>query len=342
MDAWILSLKEFKTLGRLNVTSYDLCLASASPQQSKVTAVGQLPYTYNRAWLYMLNHVWLISKINPAKDKTVLTLQPPEALFGRRVPYSPPTGGITIGQWLCQQITDLYINQADREFAVPYLIVSNSDTPQHRPPELDRDGLYSLSDYMNQCAIMDGLCYEWSVNNRYLHMNISTAQPQQRNILFGDGHSTLLAATYASSSVGKITALQQVDTGDKDQDGKSIYRIEPTDWFLSADGDISTSVPDHRAAGDWISVLIKPKDDQLTKVRETFAKYSYQHKVEFVSERQLQLFDQCSLMVHDKTLQTIITSITLTSEDNRYHYIGGNLKTTATDKLKGVRHYEQH
>lgn len=326
MDGWILSRATGKPLTHVDVQSYELVLASASADTGKAVVAGQMAESYAGHWLYCLDKLWLIGKVKPTQERTTLTLAPPESLFQRRIPYTPPADGESIGHWLSAQIAVHYINQPDTAYAVPYLDVSNSDTSPFRAPAQDKDGLICLTDYMLQSALLDGLRWSVQLRSRRVQLSLATMASKRHNLPLDDGHSALVSMTMGSTGVAKVTARQP------DADGV----IQTTDWYLSAAGDISTQVPAERATGEWITLSLQAKDDQAAKVREAIAKQSYQHKVELVSDRQMQLFDRCHLALPSGVTETMITGIRLTDADKRYHYTGGNLKITATDKLKGV------
>ena len=74
-----------------------------------------------------------------------------------------------------------------------------------------------------------------------------------------------------------------------------------------------------------------------TKVIETFAENKANHKLEFWSVLDLAVQDDCTFFVYGELLHSYISYKRKSSNDKRFYYKSGELATTATEKLRGVK-----
>ena len=86
-----------------------------------------------------------------------------------------------------------------------------------------------------------------------------------------------------------------------------------------------------------MTISVGDDDDVETKVIEEFAKSKSSHKLEFWSDRDLAVHDDCTFMVYGELLQSYSSYKRKASTDKRLYYKSGELATTATEKLRGVK-----
>lgn len=337
MHVFVKRFSDYKTIKKASVISYALALDSLERESSTVTVAGtaiDLSDTGN--WLLHNGLVYFISGVNPQDEQTVLTLESPLEAFQRALELDLQPLGQTIGGFIAAQLRSHWINCDDPLYAVPYLTVSNSDTTPYVPPELDGSGSYKLPVYARLMRKTYRTEIRFDDGGNQLKCSIRNVPAVPRQISFDDGHSRLQSVAYSSSGLAKVTALHDIDTGEKDASGNAIYERERTQWYLSEDGSISQLIPDRRASGEWGVVQVKSNEDVRTKVEEAFAKNKTSHKLEFWSDRDLPVQTICTFLVYGKLLRSHISCKRKSSTDNRFYYKSGELATTATEKLKGV------
>ena len=337
MDAYVKSFTTYRTTKKAKVISSAVTVDSLEDETSTVTVIGT---TIGRGdtgnWLIVDGAVLLISNVKPQNDRTMLTLVSPLNAFSRPLELSGTAAVDTIGGFIESVLTQHWIQETDPPYALSYLVVSNSDTSPYKPPVLDNGGCFSLSEY---CRLMRK-SYRTSVKfydaGNGLGISITCPPISKRQVVFTDGRSQLQNVSYSKSGIAKLTVLHDLDTGEKDESGEAIIVRERSTWYLSETGEISQQVPARRAAGDWSTIVISGTTDVEAKVIETFAKNKANHKLEFWSELDLAVQDDCTFVVYGEILRSHISYKRKSSADRRYYYKSGDLATTATEKLKGV------
>lgn len=337
MDAFVKSFSTYRTIKQAAAISSALTLDSLSADTSTVTLVGTAVGRSDTGnWLIINGQIYYIKTVKPQTDRTVLTLQSPLDAFSRLLEYTIPASGQSIGGFIAQQLMEGWIDCADPAYKIPYLTVVNADGSAFAPPELDDSGCFSLSTYCRLMRRSYRTTVKFTDAGDRLLCYIDTPQPVSRRVSFDDGASQLQSLEYSSSGVAKITALCDVDTGEKDDDGKAITVRQRSTWYLAEDGTISETVPARRATGTWDTITVKKAEEVPTKVQEAFAKNKANHKLEFWSSRDLKVQDDCLFYAYGELLSSYISYKRKSSTDSRYYYKSGELATTATEKLRGL------
>lgn len=337
MEVFIKNFSTYRTVGKATAISSALVLDALDKETSTVTVSGTaVNRSHIGAWLVAPEGVWLISNVKPEPDRTILTLVSPLDAFDRPLELAAQAQPSTFGEFVAAAMDANWINCTDPAYVMTYLEVSSSDATPYTPPEVDGSGCFTLPNY---CRLMRK-SYRCTVrffdSGSHLRCAISTAAAKARQVSFEDGRSQIQSVSYSSSGVAKITAIHDIDTGEKDEAGEPVYRRERSDWYLSESGEISSTVPPRRAAGTWSSVYIKGNADVQTKVVEAFAKNKANHKLEFYSTLDLDVQTDCTFMVYGELLRSYISYKRKSSTDNRFYYKSGELATTASEKLKGA------
>lgn len=327
MDAFIKSFAAYRTVKKATVIASSLVLDSLEADGSSVTVKGtEIGRSDTGNWLIIDGMVYVISAVKPQKDRTVLTVSAPLEAFTRPLELEAQAADQTIGGFISASIAAGWIQCGDPVYAMPYLVVSNSDTTAYFAPEPDNSGCFNLAEYCRLTRKTLGVQIRFRDSSGQLLCSISKTAPSSRKVSFEDGRSQLQSVDYSTSGVAKISVLRELSTGER----------ERSDWYLSESGEISQAVPARRASGGWTTISVKETDDILAKVAASFAKNKANHKLEFWSTLDLNVLDDCTFMVYGETLQSYISYKRKSSEDKRFYYKSGELATTATEKLRGV------
>lgn len=335
MDAFVKSFATYRTIKRASVVTSALTLDSLDKETSTVTVKGtDIGRSDTGNWLLIDGSIFRIALVKPQKDRTTLTLSSPLDAFSRPLELSQQPTGATIGAFVANILQENWINGADPAYAIGYLTISDLDTNPFVSPELDSSGCFSLADYCRLMRKSYRTTVRFSDAGSGLLCSILTVPTRARQVSFEDGRSQLQSVDYSAAGTAKLTVLCDVETGEKDEDGNKILVRERTDWYLSASGEITQTVPDRRAEGEWSTVYVKGREKVEAKVVETFAKNSSNHKLEFWSSLDLAVQDDCTFQVYGEMLQSYISYKRKSSEDKRFYYKSGLLATTATEKLR--------
>lgn len=337
MEAYVKSFATYRTIKKAPVISSAITVDSLDDETSTVTVVGtSIGRGDTGNWLIIDGCILLISNVKPQKDRTMLTLVSPLNAFSRPLELSGVADAGTIGGFIEAAITQHWIQETDPPYSLSYLSVSNSDTTPYVPPALDNGGCFSLSEYCRLMRKVYRVFVRFHDAGNSLGVSISCPPVVNRQVVFNDGRSQIQSVAYSKSGIAKLTVLHDRDTGEMDENGTAITVRERTTWYLSETGEISQQIPSRRAAGDWSTIVISGTADVESKVIETFAKNKANHKLEFWSDRDLAVQDNCTFVVYGEILKSHISYKRKSSVDGRFYYKSGELATTATEKLKGV------
>lgn len=331
MEVYIKRRSDFKTALMGNAESWSIPVATVTGETSKISLVEYDQAEHTDDWLYINGSISLISQAAPQDNKLQITVADASEAFDRQAIW-PDNAPATYGAFIKAAFERDYLNCEDPAYKMSYLTVSNSDATPLVKPELDDTQLYALADIISQARRAGVLVRFYIQRDRAtgdrLHVDISTSSGKEHKILFNDGHAQLSSETYSRDSAAKVTVLQEQET---EGDEVSYSR---TDYYLSAAGDISTTIPAERAAGRWEYTTAKADEEPLQKAAEIFAGNINSHKIEFYSDKSYQLFDTVLLRLNGTVFKTQIVYIGQSSTDSRYQYKCGELAVTLTDKVR--------
>lgn len=337
MDAFVKSFAAYRTIKKATALSSALTLDSLDAETSTVTVKGtEIGRSNTGDWLIIDGSVFSIKNVKPQGDRTLLTLVSPLEVFSRALEFATQGAGQSIGGFVLQQMTANWIQCPDPVYRMDYLRVTNSDATPFAPPELDNSGCFSLAEYCRLMRKSYRVAVRFSDAGSGLLCSITRQPEAQHQVIFTDGRSQLQSVDYSSSGTAKLTVLHDVDTGEKDENGEAIIQRNRSEWYLSESGEASQTPPSRRASGKWDTITVSGNADVETKVVETFAKNKANHKLEFWSELDLSVHDDCTFEVYGELLNSYISYKRKSSTDRRYYYKSGELATTATDKLRGA------
>lgn len=337
MVVFVKSLATYRTIKQATVISSDLVMDSLTYEASTIKVSGMgITRSDAGSWLVVDGTVFRISDVRPAGGNTTLTLESPLDAFQRPLELETQPVTQTVGGFVSALLQSQWAACDDPVYAMPYLVVSNLDTTPFVPPETDESASFTLPDYVRLMRKTYRTTVQFSDEQGCLACTVFAAPAAKRQISFEDGRSKLTSVTYSVSGLAKLTAIQDIDTGEKDASGNPIYVRERSTWYLSEGGEISQLIPARRAPGEWGQVYLKGSDDVRTKVAEKFAKNKTDHKLEFWSTIDLPVQADCTFMVHDQLLHSHISYKRKSNDESRYFYKSGELATTVTEKLKGA------
>ena len=338
MEAYVKSFATYRTIKKATVISSALVLDSMDAETSTVTVKGtDIGRSDTGNWLIIDGCVYQISVVKPQTDRTMLTLVSPLDAFSRPLELEDQPAGQSIGGFVLDTLRANWVQCEDPVYSMAYLKVSNLDTTLFSEPELDNAGCFDLADYCRLIRKSYRITIRFFDTGSALACTISRAPATSRQVSFDDGRSQLQSVDYSSSGTAKLTVLCDVDTGEKDENGEAILARERSTWYLSESGAISQTIPARRASGKWSTVNVRGSDKVESKVIETFAKNKANHKLEFWSTLDLAVQDNCTFLVYGELLHSYISYKRKSSEDKRFYYKSGELATTATEKLRGVK-----
>ena len=337
MEVFVKSFATYRTIKQASMISSALVLDALDRETSTMSVAGSVIDRSDAGnWLIADGQVFRIADVKPESDRTTLTLEEPLQAFQRPLELEAQPNDQTVGGFIADQMQSHWAACDDPAYALPYLAVSHSDTTVFVSPDLDSSGCYSLPDYARLMRKAYRVTLSFADAGNVLACTIQTVSPVSRQVSFEDGRSQLQSVAYSYSGLAKITALHDIDTGEKDAAGNAVYLRERSIWYLSEDGEISQLIPARRAPGEWGRVHVKSSENVQAKVVEAFAKNKANHKLEFWSTLDLSVQTDCTFLVYGQLLRSYISYKRKSSTDRRFYYKSGELATTATEKLKGV------
>ena len=318
MIAFVKRKKDFKTVASAEAIAWDVPLASIEDDVGSITLYGNtVSRGHEGDFLIMDGRIWLIDQVSPEQQQTTVSVVDVRMAFDRFLPYLE--SDTSIGSWLAEQLESHYKFVSDSAYAMPYILVSNTDVTPFLGPNVE-DGLFSLKTYMRKVNRLRDIQVNFSVMQDNLLIQIYRRTRPSHNIRFGDGRAQLVSRSYSRSSIAKVTAYQN---------GAGV------DYFLSADGSITTEEPLRRAEGVWRVLALEPEANMDEVVRDIFSQNSNSHKIEWRSDRVFDLYDTTYVRLDGGIMSSYVSYIGISSTDNRFHYKSGELATTLTERLRG-------
>ena len=326
MIVYIKSRLDFATRGFDAANSWTIPISSALDDTGSV-AIKQTKDKYLDDWIYVDGHIFVISAESPQNGVNTLTISDPATIFSRPLvwPESPPT---TFGEFIADRVTAEFINCADAEYAIPYLSVVNTDHTEFTAQELDDTRLYSLDDIIKS-AKERGVNIEYTIADNALRMSISTKKATVHNVFFDDGSNELDTETYSNEITAKVTVMKKIADSDP-------VSYTATDYYLGADGSLSSAIPQNRAKGKWEYATAEADEDALDTAEGVVADNISSHKIEFYSKYEYSLWDAVRIKLANQVYDSYVVAVTKSDGDTRYKYRCGELATNITEKMKAA------
>lgn len=316
MTAYIKRIKDFVTVAYAPAIKWNVPLFSNDNSSGTITFTtdSQIKRGYEGYWLIMDGHIWVIQSISPSDTEISVTVVDAFNAFNRN--HRIVSGYSTTGALLAAIFNLNYKQQSDAEYAMPYLDVTNTNTtPLIAPTPID-EIFFSATDYMRLCS-QKGVKIDFEPTNTELKVKISNRSTAYSNIILDDSHSQLVSQEYSQDITSKVSV---------------VIGANMTSYYLQPDGTISQSAPSPRIQGQW--QMIKAEDNAQEAAQAVFDKNDAAYKIEFNSDRVLDWCSKVKVRVDGEVKDVVISSVSISSDDDRYKYAAGDLATTMTAKLK--------
>jgi len=323
MVGYIKDKKTFSTVLHCFVESYNLYPETSTNKSGSATVIGELP-DYSGSWFFVGGDFCVIGQSTPSNGKTTLKLLHPLNIFDRDAVYSLSTTPASTGAYIASLLTSEFISQSDADYRMSYMSVTNTDTTAYFRPDYEDGYIFNIREYLDS-ARLAGVKITMTATQTGVAVAISTNAAATHSIFLDDGHSKLNTVTFSDQSCAKLTVQKRTD-----EDG--VYTVYT--YYRAADGTITTSEPLNRAKGTWHFITCAKDDSALTVAKKHFADNSYEHKIEFYSDKHFDLFDIVNIALPTGVFASKINEIKKSSSDNRYLYTCGSLPTTLTEQVK--------
>lgn len=326
MIMYVKDHKTFKTTYKAFAQAWDVPIMASTHERGTIIIPLEGRKDFSRDYVYFDDHLYLVDESSPKDGNVELTVSDMANIFSRQIPYPDEPVETSYGDFIMDIIENHFITCEDPAYELPYIQIWSADITPFEPPKLTDTRLFSLTDIIAE-ARKKGVLFQFSIVDNKLDIVISSPITVPHNIVFDDGHATLETENFSRVKTAKITVLKATDTS-------GVY--VNTTYYLSKSGDISETVPENRAEGDWIYLQIGKDDDAREKASEEFKKNISSHKIEFYSDKTYYLWDTVNFVIDGELLQSAVISAYLSSSSNRYLYKCGDLATTLTEKVQKI------
>lgn len=165
MIAFVKRKKDFKTVASAETIAWDVPLASIEDDVGSITLYGNtVSRGHEGDFLIMDGRIWLIDQVSPEQQQTTVSVVDVRMAFDRFLPYLE--SDTSIGSWLAEQLESHYKFVSDSAYAMPYILVSNTDVTPFLGPNVE-DGLFSLKTYMRKVNRLRDIQVNFSVIHRH-------------------------------------------------------------------------------------------------------------------------------------------------------------------------------
>lgn len=148
-------------------------------------------------------------------------------------------------------------------------------------------------------------------------------------VIMGDGHHEL--TEYTATRMGMVTHVRIPYALTLSQNYDKFC-----DYYLRASGEVTAS--DYaQIPGQLLTKFDTPVttwENGLPLAEEEFTKNKVEHKLTFKSEKIYHVGQRIRAVMETETIDTVISSVTVSSDDSRRTYRCGDLATSASEKLR--------
>lgn len=327
MDVWIRTAADWSHRLRLRLLSWETPLFSSDDDKGSLVVPGEFD-DLTGEWAVVDGRVFLVDSCSPKNGSTTLKILLPEAAFGRTLRYSGD-GAEAYGTFIAAALTAEYIAQSDPVYAMPYLSVSSLDTTGFLFPVVSGE-TYTLRDIIDQAAAAGVFC-TWTPSLSGISVSIAARAEVEYTLFAGDGHTQIVSQTYTRSIVAKA----DVRSIEQDRDTGEITVLDSGTYYWHADGTVDTTPPNPRIKGEWVKVDVTGDTTLLDGAVSAMASNAEAYKLEFYSDKVLQLGDTVVCRFGDILARGTVSYARTGSKDRRTFYRAGQASTTLTEKVGG-------
>lgn len=322
MIAYVKSITTFDTLLVAEAIDWQAPTMSNDASEGSAVFADERVMGLEGNWLLLDGEIFYITEISPDTSSELITVKIGDAFSA----FNRQHGGTSIsqsttGDFLYAIFYYNYKTQADAEYAMPYLNITNSDATPLIKPELESDKIYTASDYFRMCA-KRGIRIAFSATNTALNVDISTRDLTPQNIFMGNGENQLASQSFSANTVSKVTVYKN--------GAQSTY-------YLQADGSAGTTAPSPRIKGRWRTIINDSADTTaLDDARSVFYENTAVNKICFYSTRKLECNQPLRIRIKDKVYTLAVSLVQISSGDSRYYYEAGDMLVTLTSKVRAL------
>lgn len=321
-------------------------------------------------WLCYEDYIFKITSIESQDDIVTVTVEPPLSAFSRPcLDFS--FRFYNIGNWVQSIIWDNFqdptAKDGDWQWSMKYITVYDNDgtlniTPEHTTefmvPKIESQpgtnmmpsGLFDPYEYF-QLLNRRNTMFDISFTNENLYIDVKTKPEKPYILINNDGKTKVMSFDYDKDIISKLRLyiIESDDSGNsllKDPYNRSTaYR----QYYLKPDGSHTLPedniIPEEQVSGRWeIGVVNAANENQIKEGITTaklcdeeadkmFAKNQDKISIEFYSTVDLPWGYPVQIIIGDAVWSGIISRKAITTDDDRFSYKIGNMKTTATQKL---------
>lgn len=350
--------QHFKTVFDSDYIDYDLPLYSNDKQSGTVhiyDPTGKiLDTSLDLYWLCFKGHIFYIDGVDPQENDTfeIKVLPPIEAFYRTHtdVSYKFSNEGLLLDALFEAN----YRDQGDALYAMPYLISLANDTSEIIRPDLIQEfmtndsglkssGFFVMSEYAKK-VVKHNTMLQFSYTNTNLIVRNLTKPSRPTTLYNGDGHTYKTSYSYDKNVVEKV----DVSIMTKNEQGSSIVKPTRYTYYLTDGVDFSSIQPANRKLGVWERSTISEANQQQIDAgitdetlahdaaQKIFEKNTEEIKIEFYHDKHLEWGLPVRIKINNTIWTGCLSSCRITNEDERYFYTIGDLKTTISEKLRGL------
>lgn len=347
----------FKTVYDADYIDYDLPIFSNNKQTGSVHLFDPegkiLDTNLDIYWLCFKGHVFHVSGIDPQENDTFeIQVEPPIEAFYRThadVSYKYSNTGLLVDALLEQN----YRDQPDALYAMPYLDSQANDTSEVIRPDLtttfmrNDDGLKSsgffvMSDYAKK-LVKHNTMFSFSYTNTSLIIRNDTKPSRPKTLYDGDGHTYKTSYSYDKNIIEKVDVYVMT----KDNQGNDVLKQDYY-YYLTDGVNFSMTLPANRKFGLWERTIISEASQSQQEsgvtdsllaweaAQKIFEKNTEEIKIELYHDEYLEWGLPVRIKINNTIWTGNLSSCKISSDDNRYFYTIGDLKTTMSEKLRGL------
>lgn len=323
-------------------------------------------------WLCYEDYIFKITSIESQDDVVTVTVEPPLSAFSRPcIDFSFRFD--REGNWIQSIIWDNFLKPSellkdwDWTWDMLYLQVLDQDGSPVIKPEYSSEfmvpkeswnpgvnmmpsGLFDPYEYF-QLLNRHNAMFDISFTNTLLIFTVKNKPAKPYILMNNDGKTKVMSFDYDKDIISKIR-LYIVESDDS---GNSLLK-NPYDsstafrqYYLKPDGSYTLPedniIPEERVSGRWeIGIVHAANENQIKEgitsaklcneeAGKMFAKNQDKISIEFYSTVDLPWGYPVEIIIGNAVWSGIISKKAITSDDDRFSYKIGNMKTTATQKL---------
>lgn len=228
------------------------------------------------------------------------------------------------------------VNQPDEMYRYDWLSVSVSDTESFEKPEIDEVGYFNFREWLEKLEEDNRLYLNALPTNSGIELTDSIEQDSLKNVFITSSEYELTDESYSKNATSKITVDKAISVSKEGQ----VPDWVTVDYYLFDDGTYSDDpTAGNRVVGSWEHMTVQGKDwteidaNVEKQLKDAFEKSKYEHKLGFFANNLVKRYGApiTVRMKDGKIIDTFITCVKHTPDDDRIFYECGKMKTKFTE-----------